>query len=70
MDYDRPTYLICEPNQLEEAARVLHKIGVEEIAGAFDAARSSIKRLGDRSLLDWYTGGTVAQYRSGRSEAD
>ena len=36
VDYDRPTYLICEPDQLEEAARVLHKIGVEEIAGAFD----------------------------------
>ncbi|EMI40957.1 MBL fold metallo-hydrolase [Rhodopirellula sp. SWK7] len=35
VDYDRPTYLICEPGQLEEAARVLHKIGVEEIAGGF-----------------------------------
>ncbi len=33
VDYDRPTYLICEPNQLEEAARILHKIGVEEIVG-------------------------------------
>ncbi len=37
VDYDRPTYLICKPEQLEEAARVLHKIGVEEIAGGFDA---------------------------------
>ena len=37
VDYERPAYLICEPNQMEEAARVLHKIGVEEIAGAFDA---------------------------------
>ncbi|WP_417738341.1 MBL fold metallo-hydrolase [Rosistilla oblonga] len=36
VDYDKPTYLICEPQQLEEAARVLHKIGVEEILGAFD----------------------------------
>ena len=36
VDYDRPTYLICEPNQLEEAARLLHKIGVEQIAGGFD----------------------------------
>ncbi len=36
VDYDRPTYLICKPEQLEEAARLLHKIGVEEIAGAFD----------------------------------
>lgn len=37
VDYDRPTYLICQPQQLEEAARILHKIGVEEIAGGFDA---------------------------------
>ncbi|QDV13075.1 putative polyketide biosynthesis zinc-dependent hydrolase BaeB [Rosistilla oblonga] len=36
VDYDKPTCLICEPQQLEEAARVLHKIGVEEILGAFD----------------------------------
>ncbi|WP_417734820.1 MBL fold metallo-hydrolase [Rosistilla oblonga] len=36
VDYDKPTYLICEPQQLEAAARVLHKIGVEEILGAFD----------------------------------
>ncbi|EMB16577.1 MBL fold metallo-hydrolase [Rhodopirellula europaea] len=39
VDYDKPTYLICKPEQLEEAARVLHKIGVEEIVGAFDADR-------------------------------
>ena len=37
VDYDRPTYLICKPEQLEEAARLLHKIGVETIAGGFDA---------------------------------
>ncbi|MGB7344273.1 MAG: rhodanese-like domain-containing protein [Pirellulaceae bacterium] len=37
VDYDRPTYLICGANQVEEAARVLHKIGVEQIEGAFDA---------------------------------
>jgi hydroxyacylglutathione hydrolase len=36
VDYDQPTYLICKPEQLEEAARLLHKIGVERIAGAFD----------------------------------
>lgn len=37
VDYEKPTYLICKPDQLEEAARVLHKIGVEEIVGGFDA---------------------------------
>lgn len=35
VDYARPLALICEEDQLEEAARVLHKIGVEEITGGF-----------------------------------
>lgn len=37
VDYDKPTCLISKAEQLEEAARVLHKIGVEEILGGFDA---------------------------------
>jgi hydroxyacylglutathione hydrolase len=37
VDYSRPAYLISSQEQIEEAARVLHKIGVEEIAGAFDS---------------------------------
>lgn len=43
VDYDRPVYLIGEANQLAEAVRVLHKIGVDEIAGVFanDAVQAS-----------------------------
>lgn len=44
VDYDRPTYLICAPEQRDESARVLHKIGIEEIVGAFDA--EELKRSG------------------------
>ena len=36
VDYDRPTYFIGKPDDFEEAARILHKIGVESIAGGFD----------------------------------
>jgi len=36
VDYERPVYLLCHPDQLEEAARTLHQIGVEEIVGGFD----------------------------------
>lgn len=36
LDYSRPTYFICRPSQLEDAARILHKIGVEQIKGGFD----------------------------------
>ena len=53
VDYDRPTYLICKPEQLEEAARVLHKIGVEEIVGGFDADQT---RAGGQATEFYSTG--------------
>lgn len=37
VDYDRPTYLIGSPERLDEAARTLHKIGCDDLRGAFDA---------------------------------
>ncbi|QDV65217.1 MBL fold metallo-hydrolase [Crateriforma conspicua] len=37
LDYAKPTYLITGEETLEEAARVLHKIGCDQIAGGFDA---------------------------------
>ncbi|WP_417747526.1 MBL fold metallo-hydrolase [Rosistilla oblonga] len=49
VDYDKPTYLICEPQQVEEAARVLHKIGVEEILGAFDTNEVRSQGLANES---------------------
>ena len=54
VDYDRPTYLICEPGQLEEAARLLHKIGVEQVAGAFE--KSEVRSSGLASEV--YSTGT------------
>lgn len=38
VDYDKPTYLICQPGELEQAARILHAIGCDNIAGGFDAS--------------------------------
>ena len=35
IDYSKPVYLIAEGDTLREATRVLRKIGVEEISGAF-----------------------------------
>ena len=35
LDYSKPIYLIAEGDSLKEATRVLRKIGVEEISGAF-----------------------------------
>ncbi len=44
IDYSHPVYLICASSQLAEAARVLHKIGVDNIAGAVDA--EAVRRQG------------------------
>jgi hydroxyacylglutathione hydrolase len=37
IDYSRPVYLITTPSQLNEIARVMRKIGIDAIAGYFDA---------------------------------
>ncbi len=65
VDYDRPTYLICEPGQLEEAARLLHKIGVEEIAGGFDT--NAVRDSG--MATESYASGTPADLAN-RIETD
>jgi hydroxyacylglutathione hydrolase len=59
VDYQRPTYLICSPHQLESAAGMLHKIGVEEIAGAFDMAAVQAAGLATES----YPSGTPQELR-------
>ncbi len=50
VDYKKPTYLICSPHQLESAAAMLHKIGVEEISGAFDLAAVKAAGLATESF--------------------
>ncbi len=44
LDYSKPVYLVCDRAQLAEATRILRKIGVDTIAGAFD--RSDLKAAG------------------------
>ncbi|TWU25195.1 Beta-lactamase hydrolase-like protein [Novipirellula galeiformis] len=57
VDYDRPVYLICDAPQMEEAATVLHKIGIEEIVGTFD--RTVVSSTGKAS--ESYATGTPAE---------
>lgn len=60
VDYGRPIYLICKPEQLEEAARLLHKIGVEEIVGGFNSAEI----LASGAAIETYATGTPADLSS------
>jgi hydroxyacylglutathione hydrolase len=38
VDYDKPVYLLASRQELPEATRILLKIGIESLAGYFDAA--------------------------------
>jgi hydroxyacylglutathione hydrolase len=44
VDYERPLYLIAEPEEVAEAVRDLIYIGIDDIGGTFDT--SAIERLG------------------------
>ncbi|MFK7818728.1 MAG: rhodanese-like domain-containing protein [Planctomycetaceae bacterium] len=44
VDYSKPVYLIAEHNQLEESMRVLRKIGLDTVKGAFH--RTAIQQAG------------------------
>lgn len=44
VDYSKPVYLIAEHEQLEEATRILRKIGLDTIKGAFH--RTAIEQAG------------------------
>ncbi len=39
VDYSKPVYLIADPRQLPEAARVLRKIGLDDVRGYFDVSQ-------------------------------
>ncbi|MFN6206308.1 MAG: rhodanese-like domain-containing protein [Planctomycetota bacterium] len=57
-DSKKPTYLICSPHQVESAAAMLHKIGVENIF-AFDLAAVKAAGLATES----YASGTPQDLR-------
>lgn len=50
VDYDRPVYLLTSPAELPEAVRVLHKIGVDTIAGYFDTGEVATAGLRTQSF--------------------
>jgi hydroxyacylglutathione hydrolase len=54
VDYDKSVYLICQSQELEEAARVLHAIGCDNIGGGFDASAITGSGKADEA----YTAGT------------
>jgi len=50
LDYALPTYLILEEAQLQEAIRVLQKIGVDEVEGLFDMSAVQAAGLNSESF--------------------
>ena len=50
LDYDQPIYLIARQADLDEAVRILHKIGMDKIAGYFDAVEVEAANLRSESI--------------------
>ena len=47
VDYEKPLYLICSSDELQEAKRILNKIGIDQLAGYFDP-----KELAEAGILN------------------
>ena len=67
VDYGRPVYLIGKGDQIAEGIRILHKIGVDEVAGYFDAdaietsglASEHYKSVSPMEIADQIASGSV-----------
>ncbi len=66
VDYDQPLYLIADLGQLAEITRVLRKIGVDDIAGVFDAEAVAAANLRTQS----YASASPAQLESRIASGD
>ncbi|MDG1874393.1 MAG: MBL fold metallo-hydrolase [Mariniblastus sp.] len=51
LDYDKPVYLISSVKDLSEVVRILHKIGMDNIGGYFDADEVAEAGLNTESIL-------------------
>lgn len=68
LDYDRPLYLISGKHELEEVIRVMRKIGIENIAGYFDADEVAEAGLQSSSIQQVTPGQLAEQMKSGKIE--
>jgi len=64
LDYEKPVYLIGESHQIIEAERILHKIGIDQVAGFFDAQQ--VRNSG--RATESYETATPEQLRQGIEE--
>lgn len=51
IDYDQPVYLIAGLQEMPEIVRVMHKVGIEKIAGYFDAEDVAKAGLNTASIM-------------------
>ena len=65
LDYSEPTYLICNESQLPEAIRVLQKIGIDEVAGAFESSSVRAAGLKTESLQNMTPNGLADEIANG-----
>ena len=52
VDYDKPVYVVTPESDLTEVIRILHKIGIEQIAGYFDAKNVEQAGLNEQTYTE------------------
>jgi hydroxyacylglutathione hydrolase len=67
VDYEKPVYLLPSREELAEAVRILHKIGIEKIAGFFDAGKIEAAGLRTESYLEQPPRQLAASIESGEA---
>lgn len=66
VDYSKPVFLIAEHGQLEEAIRVLRKIGVDDVRGYFDASQVREHEIAGESYASASPADLMPRIKSGQ----
>lgn len=68
LDYDKPVYLIAGEHDLPEVVRIMRKIGIENIAGYFDADEVADAGLNTTDIPQRTPSELVDQFKTGEIE--
>ena len=68
LNYDEPLYLISGSEQIAEDARILHKIGMDNIAGYFDASEVDAGDFNTEHIPQERPEQIIDRYRAGEVE--
>lgn len=68
LDYEKPVYLISSPQDLPEVVRIMRKVGMDQIAGWFDANKVADAGLDTEDISQATPQQLAEQFESGQLE--